>query len=87
VTSSQVSVGAWLAFAQLTAPILLVTLVIGLLAGMVQTATQIREQSVPFVLKMAGLAALTTTAGPFMMQGLESYATNLMNALPGLVHG
>jgi len=42
---------------------------------------------VPFVLKLAGLAALTTAMGPFMMQGVEAYAVRLFNALPALVHG
>ncbi len=54
-----------------------VMLVIGLAAGMLQTMTQIREASIPFVLKLAGLAALTTAAGPLMMGGVEHYATSV----------
>jgi flagellar biosynthesis protein FliQ len=87
VTSSEVSVGAWIAFGELAGPILIVTLVIGLLAGVVQTATQIREASVPFVLKLAGLAVLTTAAGPLMMHGVEHYAAQVINAIPAMIHG
>ncbi len=87
MSASSVSVGAWVAFSGLAGPVLGVTLVIGLLTGVLQTATQIREQSLPFVLKLAGLAALTTAAGPLMMRGVESYATRLLTALPGLIHG
>jgi flagellar biosynthesis protein FliQ len=87
MSHAAVSLGAWIAFAQLVGPVLVVTLVIGLATGVLQTATQIREQSVPFVLKLAGLAALTTAMGPFMMQGVEAYAVRLFNALPALVHG
>jgi flagellar biosynthesis protein FliQ len=87
MSSSSVSLGAWIAFAQLAGPVLAVTLVIGLAAGVLQTATQIREASVPFVLKLAGVAVLTTAAGPFMMEGVETYAVRLLNALPGLIHG
>jgi len=87
VSPSGVSVGAWVAFAELTGPILLVMLVIGLGAGILQTATQVREASIPFVLKLAGMAALTTAAGPLMLGAVEDYATRLLHAIPGLVHG
>jgi flagellar biosynthesis protein FliQ len=87
LTPSGVSVGAWLAFAELAGPALIVMLGVGLAAGMLQTATQIRETSVPFVLKLASLAALTSVAGRLMMGGLEDYAARLIAALPGLVHG
>ncbi len=82
-----INTGAWLAFAELAGPILLVLLIIGVAAGILQTATQIREASVPFVLKLAGVAVVTTAAGPMMMGGIEAYATRLMLAIPGLIHG
>jgi flagellar biosynthesis protein FliQ len=87
VTAASVSVGAWTAFAELTGPVLLLMLVIGLGVGILQTTTQIREASIPFVLKLAGMAALTTAAGPLMMRGLEDYTTRLLHAIPGLIHG
>jgi flagellar biosynthesis protein FliQ len=87
MTAAQVSIGAWLAFAQLAGPSLVVMLGVGLLAGMLQTATQIRETSVPFVLKLSSLAVLTSVAGGLMMSGLDDYATRLISALPGLIHG
>jgi flagellar biosynthetic protein FliQ len=52
-----------------------------------QTATQMREAAIPFILKMASLAALTTVAGPFLMAGVDRFATRLMLAIPGLIHG
>jgi flagellar biosynthesis protein FliQ len=82
-----VSIGAWVAFAELAGPVLLVMLVIGLAAGILQTATQIREASIPFVLKLAGAAVLTTAAGPLMIGGVEHYAMRLFQAIPGLIHG
>lgn len=87
MTSSEVSVGAWVAFAELAGPALIITLVIGLLTGMLQTVTQIREASIPFVLKLAGIAALTTAAGPLMMRGIDGFAATLLNAIPGMLHG
>ncbi len=82
-----VELGAWLAFAQLAGPVLLAMLVLGLGVGVVQTATQIREQSIPFVVKLMGVAVLTSLAGRLMMGGVESYATRLILSLPRLVHG
>jgi flagellar biosynthesis protein FliQ len=52
-----------------------------------QTATQIREASIAFVLKLAGMAALTSAAGPLMMGGIDAYAMRLFHAIPGLIHG
>lgn len=87
MTPNGVNSGAWLAFAELAGPALLAMLVIGLSAGILQTATQVRESSIPFVLKLGGLAVLTTAAGSLMMGGVEHYATRLFNAIPGLLHG
>ncbi len=87
MTAQGVSIGAWVAFGELAGPALVTMLVIGLATGVLQTATQIREPAIPFVLKLAGIALLTTTAGPLMMGGLDSYAVRLINALPILIHG
>ncbi len=87
MSTQAVSTGAWLAFAELAGPMLLALLLIGLAAGILQTATQIREASIPFVLKLAGVALLSTAAGPLMMGGVEGYATRLLAAIPGLLHG
>ncbi len=87
MTQSEVSVGAWIAFAELAAPVLLAMLIVGLVAGMLQTMTQIREASVAFILKLASVAVLTTVSGPLMMRGVEHYATTLITAIPSLIHG
>jgi flagellar biosynthesis protein FliQ len=87
MSSASLSAGAWAAFAQLAGPVLLVMLVIGLGTGILQTATQIREASIPFVLKLGGIALLTIAAGNFMLAGVEDYATHLFNAIPDMLHG
>jgi flagellar biosynthesis protein FliQ len=87
VSSTSLSTGAWLAFAQLAGPVLLAMLIIGLAAGILQTATQVREASIPFVLKLGGIAMLTIAAGNFMLRGVEGYATDLFTNIPRLLHG
>jgi flagellar biosynthesis protein FliQ len=87
MSQSGVSIGAWVAFSELAGPVLLAMLVIGLAVGILQTATQVKEASIPFVLKLAGLAVISTAAGRLMLGGVESYATRLFLAIPGLLHG
>ena len=87
MTASEVSVGAWIAFAELAAPVLLSMLIVGLVAGVLQTMTQIREASVAFILKLSCVALIITLSGPLMMRGLENYATQLITAIPSLIHG
>jgi len=87
VTPSEASAGAWIAFAELVGPILLTMLVIGLCTGILQTMTQVRESSVPFLLKLAGFAVVATLGGPLMMHGIERYALNLYHAIPGMLNG
>lgn len=87
MTPSEVSVGAWMAFAELAAPILLAMLIVGLIAGVLQTMTQIREASIAFILKLTCIVVLTTLSGPLMLRGLEHYATTLIIAIPSLIHG
>lgn len=79
--------GAWIAFAELAGPILVLMLAIGIFVSVLQTATQIRESSIAFILKLSGLAALTSLCSGMMMGGVEHYAVNLFNAIPSLLHG
>ncbi len=87
MSEQAVALGAWIAFGELAGPVLLAMLVLGLGVGVVQTATQIREQSIAFVVKLAAVAIITSLAGRLMMGGIESFATRLIISLPGLVHG
>ncbi|HTJ88561.1 MAG TPA: flagellar biosynthetic protein FliQ [Acidocella sp.] len=87
MTSSEVSIGAWIAFAELAAPLLLAMLIVGLVVGALQSMTQIREASIAFILKLACVALMTTLSGPLMMRGLERYATTLITSIPSLIHG
>ena len=87
MSATSISTGAWFAFAQLAGPVLLLMLAIGLGVGVVQTATQVREASIPFVLKLGGIAVLIIAAGGFMLSGVETYAMDLFNAIPALLHG
>jgi flagellar biosynthetic protein FliQ len=70
---------------EVAGPILLVGLVIGLAVSLFQAVTQIQEQSLSFIPKIIRLAVLIVILGPWMMDKLINYVTNLYMSIPSLV--
>jgi flagellar biosynthetic protein FliQ len=70
---------------EVAGPILLVGLVIGLAVSLFQAVTQIQEQSLSFIPKIVGMAVLIVVLGPWMMDRLINYVTNLYVAIPSLL--
>jgi flagellar biosynthesis protein FliQ len=68
-------------------PILLVGLIVGLLVSIFQAATQIQEQTLSFIPKIAGLAAVLVVAGPWMLGQLLTWTEQLYGQIPKLVGG
>jgi len=68
-------------------PILLVGLVIGLLVSIFQAVTQIQEQTLSFIPKIAGLAVVLVIAGPWMLGQLLNWTEDLYGQIPKLVGG
>jgi flagellar biosynthesis protein FliQ len=66
-------------------PMLLVGLIIGLLVSIFQAVTQIQEQSLTFIPKVVGVAALIVLLGPWMLDQLVSYAQNLYMSIPQMI--
>ena len=69
----------------LSAPLLIAALVIGLLVGVFQAATQINEMTLSFIPKLLGMAATLVIAGPWMLKVLIGYTRELFEAIPGLI--
>ena len=69
----------------LSAPLLLVALVIGLLVGIFQAATQINEMTLSFIPKLTGMAVALMIAGPWMLKELINYTRTLIESIPSLV--
>ena len=67
------------------APLLLTTLVIGLLVGIFQAATQINEMTLSFIPKLIGMAAALVIAGPWMLNQLIGYTRALITSIPDLI--
>ena len=68
-------------------PMLLVGLVVGLLVSIFQAVTQIQEQTLSFIPKIAGLAVVLVVAGPWMLGQLLSWTEELYGQIPKLVGG
>ena len=66
-------------------PLLLVSLVIGLIVSVFQAVTQIQEQSLSLIPKIVGIAAVIVVLGPWMLDRLVAYTTNLFTSIPTLV--
>ena len=69
----------------LSAPMLLVALVIGLLIGLFQAATQINEVTLSFIPKLLAVFATAVIAGPWMLGLVLDYMRNLFSSIPQLV--
>ncbi len=66
-------------------PLLLVGLVIGLIVSIFQAVTQIQEQSLSFIPKIIGTAAIIVLLGPWMLSQILTYVQSLWLAIPQLV--
>jgi flagellar biosynthetic protein FliQ len=66
-------------------PMLLAGLVIGVVVSLFQAVTQIQEQSLSFIPKILGVAAVIVFLGPWMLNQLVTYAQNLFLSIPQMV--
>jgi flagellar biosynthesis protein FliQ len=73
--------------AMLSAPLLLSTLVIGLIISIFQALTQINENTLTFVPKMVVIGIVVVLAGPWMLDLLNTYTTNLFENIATVVRG
>lgn len=69
----------------LGAPPLLAVLVIGVLVGIAQAATQINEPTIAFVVKALTLVATLAIAGNFLLGRLTSFTIDLFHRIPQLI--
>ena len=68
-------------------PLLLAGLVVGLVVSVFQAVTQIQEQTLAFIPKIVAIAAVLVIGGPWMLNQLLSYTTELWTEIPRYVGG
>ena len=69
---------------ELAGPLLLGSLVVGMLVSIFQAVTQINEATLSFVPKIVVVAGTLAFLGPWMGQTIVNYTVNVFNALPNL---
>lgn len=68
-----------------SAPVLGVVLVVGLLVSLFQAVTQINEATLAFVPKLVAAMAVFAMAGPWMLSVLVDYIRRTIEAIPSAV--
>lgn len=71
--------------ALMAAPLLLSALVVGLLIGMFQAATQIQEMTLSFIPKLAVMALSLMLLGPWMIHLVVNFTERLFENIPALI--
>jgi flagellar biosynthetic protein FliQ len=66
----------------IAAPLLAVTLVVGLLVSVVQVVTQVQETSLTFIPKIIAAVVVLVVCGPWMLKRLVAFAVNLISNIP-----
>ncbi|MDD2211463.1 MAG: flagellar biosynthesis protein FliQ [Clostridia bacterium] len=69
----------------LSGPLLGVSLLVGLIISIFQATTQIQEQTLTFVPKIAMVFISLIIFGPWMLNLLVAFTTNLFSMIPHLI--
>lgn len=69
----------------ISAPLLLIALITGLVIGMLQAATQINESTLSFIPKLLMLVLTLFVAGPWILRMLIDFTHELYASIPGMI--
>lgn len=67
------------------APMLLTAMLVGILVSLVQAVTQLQEQSLTFIPKLAMLSLVFVITLPWALSQLVEYLAGVLRSLPTLV--
>lgn len=66
------------------APILGITMLVGLVISLIQVVTQVQEMSLTFVPKLFAAGAVLVVAGPWMLKKLTQLTVTLWTNIPAM---
>lgn len=69
----------------LAGPVLLVAMVVGIAVSLLQAVTQINEATLSFIPKVAAIALVLVVGGPWMLEVIMHYTTDLITRFPELI--
>lgn len=67
----------------ISAPLLAVTLAVGLLVSILQVVTQVQEASLTFIPKVIAAIVVLVICGPWMLKRLVAFSSHLIADIPG----
>jgi flagellar biosynthesis protein FliQ len=70
---------------KISLPLLGVGLLVGVVISIIQAVTQIQEQTLAFIPKVLAMAAVLVIGGPWMLNQLLSYTSELWLSIPSMV--
>jgi flagellar biosynthesis protein FliQ len=82
---THLSVQAMTMALKVSSPFLLAGLAVGLLVSVFQAATSIQEQTLSFIPKILVTGVVIAIGGPWMLDQIVGYTTNLFESIPTLV--
>ncbi len=68
-----------------SAPMLLVALVVGLVISIIQAATQVNEMTLTFIPKILAIFGILLLTGPWMLSTLVDYLKRLYSSIPFII--
>ena len=68
---------------QLAGPLLVISMMVGILISIIQAATQIHEQTITFVPKLLVIGVILVFAGSSMLESLQEITTKIFRMIQG----
>lgn len=66
-------------------PLLIITLIVGLVISIFQAASQINEMTLSFIPKLLAMCGVLVLLGPWLIGIMVDYIRQLIGQIPGLV--
>ncbi len=70
---------------KISMPLLGVGLIVGVVISIIQAVTSIQEQTLAFIPKVVAMAIVLVVGGPWMLNQLLSYTSELWMSIPDMV--
>lgn len=76
---------AFLTVIKLAGPLLIISVIVGLVVAILQAATQVHEQTLTFVPKFIAIGLTLILLGPWMMETMNDFTIRLFEAIVAYV--
>lgn len=70
---------------KIAAPVLIVSMIVGLIVSIFQAVTQIQEQTLTFVPKLLAIIVVMIILGPWMLNTLTQFIQNMLGSITYIV--